>query len=88
MGTLLLVIALAAFWHIGLALLEKHHRPKQDRPSLARLLFLAEVEVLRTLRAELKRRRLRGHRGRCERKLSQVEERLKELGEDGARADF
>ena len=86
MGTLLLVVALATAWHAGLALLERHRRPKKDRPSLVKLLLLAEVEVLRTLMAELKRRSLCG-RG-SERKLSQVKERLKELGEDGAGADF
>ena len=50
---------------------------------MAKLLLLAEVEVLRALRRELKRRRLIEKDG-CGRKLSQVEERLKELGEDGA----
>lgn len=78
-----MVIALAAAWHVGLALFERHLRPEHDRPSLAKLLLLAEVEALRTLRAELRRRR----EGRKERKLSQVEERLKELSEDEAEAD-
>jgi len=88
MEIFLLVIALAAVWHIGLALLEKHRYPEQDRPSLARLLLLAEVEVLRTLRTELKRQRLKKQESQCERKLSQVEERLKELGEDGTGVEF
>ena len=82
MATLLLVISLAAAWHVGLAVLERRLCSEQDRPSFAKLLLLAEVEVLRTLRAELKRRRLIGKDG-CEPKLSEVEGRLKELGEDG-----
>lgn len=86
--TLLLIVALATAWHVGLALLERHLRPKQDRPSLARLLLLAEVDVLRTLRAELRRWGRRRREGRCEQKLSQVEEKLKELGEDEAGSDF
>lgn len=87
MGTLLVVVTLAMAWHVGLALLERQRRPERDRPPLAKLLLLAEVEVLRTLRGELKRRLRLRREHRCERKLSEVEGRLKELGEDGARAD-
>lgn len=87
MTTLLFVISLAVAWHVGLAVLERRICSGQDGPSLAKLLLLAEVEVLRALRAELKRRRLR-EKDECGRKLSKVEERLKELGENGARADF
>ncbi|MFH1821161.1 MAG: hypothetical protein ABH852_01790 [Methanobacteriota archaeon] len=83
MSALILVILSAVAWHVGLAVLERHLSPEQNRPSLVKLLLLAEVEVLRTLRAELKRRRLR-EKGGSERKLSEVERRLKELGEDGA----
>ena len=75
---------LAIIWHVGLALVEYQRRSERDRPSLAKLLLLAEVEVLRALRAELKRRRLR----KRERKLSEVEERLKESSEDETRADI
>jgi hypothetical protein len=76
------VIALAVVWHVGLALLERSRHPKQARPPLAKLLLSAEVDLLRTLRGELKRR-LRLRRGpTSERKLSEVECRLKELGED------
>lgn len=84
METLLGIIVLAIIWHVGLAIIEYQRRPEKDRPSLAKLLLLAEVEVLRALRAELKRRRLR----RREQKLSEVEEKLKESGEDETRADF
>ena len=79
---------LAIVWHVGLAVIEHQRRPEKDRPSLARLLLLAEVEVLRTLRAELKQRRLRKRGRRHGRKLSEVEERLEELGENGERVDF
>ena len=84
MEILLGIIVLAIIWHVGLAIIEYQRRPEKDRPSLAKLLLLAEVEVLRALRAELKRRRLR----RREQKLSEVEEKLKESGKDETRADF
>lgn len=87
MGTLLFILALATAWHVGLAVIERQRRPERERPSLAKLLLLTEVEVLRTLRAELKRRSWRGHKDRCERKLSLVEERLEELKGDEAKAD-
>ncbi len=82
MEILLLIIALAGAWHIGLAIIESRLDSRQAGQSLARLLLLAEVEVLRALRAEL-RRRQPGKGGGGE-KLSRVEARLKELGEDGA----
>jgi hypothetical protein len=77
------VVALAIAWHIGLALLERSCYPKQARPSLARLLLVAEVDLLRTLRSELKRRLRLRRELKSERKLSEVEGRLEELGEDG-----
>lgn len=69
-------------------MLERHRRPVQDRPSLAKLLLLAEVEVLRTLRGELKRRLRLGRGRQSERKLVVVEGRLKELSEDGEKVDI
>lgn len=83
MDTLPAVVALAIAWHIGLALLERSRYPKQARPSLARLLLVAEVDLLRTLRSELKRRLRLRRELKSERKLSEVEGRLEELGEDG-----
>lgn len=82
MDTLLAVIALAVVWHVGLALLERSRYPQQTRPSLAKLLLLAEVDLLRTLRGELKRRLRLRREPASERKLLEVEGRLKELGED------
>lgn len=79
---LLFIISLAAIWHVGLAVLERRLCSKRGGPSLAKLLLLAEVEILRTLRAELRRRRL-FENGESDREISRVEERLKEIGQDG-----
>jgi len=81
--TLQAVVALAVAWHIGLTLLERSRYPKQARPPLAKLLLSAEVDLLMTLRSELRRRLRLSRELRGERKLSEVDERLKELGEDG-----
>ncbi len=83
MNILQAVVALAVAWHIGLALLERSRYPKQSRPPLAKLLLSAEVDLLRTLRSELRRRLRLSREPRGERKLSEVEGRLEELGEDG-----
>lgn len=83
MDTLQAVVALAIAWHIGLTLLERSRYPKQSRPPLAKLLLSAEVDLLRTLRSELRRRLRLSREPKGERKLSEVEGRLKELGEDG-----
>lgn len=81
MKTLLFVAALAVAWHIGLALFERSRRPEQGGPSLAKLLLLAEADLLRTLRCELKRCIRFGRDSRGERKLLEVEKRLEEIGE-------
>ena len=79
MSALPFVIVFAIAWHFGMAVFEHRRRPEQDKPSMSRLLLLAEVEVLRSLRADLKRwRRRRGEEVR-QRKLSQVENKLEEL---------
>ncbi len=77
------VVVLAVAWHIGLTLLERSRYPKQARPPLAKLLLSAEVDLLRTLRGELRRRLRLRREPKSERKLSEVEGRLEELGEDG-----
>ena len=82
------IIVLAVIWHVGVAVIEYYRRHERDRPSLVKLLLLAEVEVLRALRAELKRRHLHKRERQHKRKLSEVEERLEELGEDGERVDI
>jgi len=81
LDTLLLVVLVAAAWHVGLTVLERRINRGRNGHSLARLLLLAEVEVLHALRAELRRS---SKKDGCDEKLSQVEQRLKELGEDGA----
>ena len=82
MDTLPAVAALAIAWHVGLALLERSRYSKQARPPLAKLLLSAEVDLLRTLRGELKRRLHLRREPTSERKLSEVERRLEELGGD------
>ncbi len=83
-----MVLALAVAWHVGLALLERHYRHERDRPSLAKLLLLAEVELLRTLHSELMWRLQSRRERRFEQKLDEVEERLKELSGDETRDDI
>ncbi len=82
MTTLPFVVVLAIAWHISLALLERSRHPKQTRPPLAKLLLSVEVDLLRTLRSELKRRLQLRREPMSERKLSEVEKRLEELGGD------
>jgi len=81
LSTLPFIVAIAIAWHFGLAIFEHRRRPEHDRPSIAKLLLLAEVEVLRALRAELRRRSRRGGNEQRREKLSQVESKLKELNE-------
>ncbi|RLG57792.1 MAG: hypothetical protein DRN83_00950 [Hadesarchaea archaeon] len=67
---------------MGLALFERHRYEKNNAPSLSRLLLLAEVELLKTIKAELKRRRGR------ERRLVKIEDELRELNEDEAHTNI
>jgi hypothetical protein len=79
LGLLPIVVAIAAVWHIGLALLEHYRAPRLNRPPLAKLLLTAEVEVLRTLRSELTRKLSKNPRGPLKRRLEEVERRLEEI---------
>lgn len=81
MDTLPLIAVIAAVWHVSLALIERSRYPKQAKPPLGKLLLLAEVEVLRTLRAELRRHLVIKREPVSEQKLDEVEKRLKEMGE-------
>lgn len=74
--------ALAVVWHVCLAWLERSRYPQRASPPLMRLLLLAEVDLLRTLRAELKRRIHFKRDPESERKLFEVEGRLRELDGD------
>ena len=82
MDTLPLIVALALAWHVGLALLERSRYRRNAGPPLTKLLLLAEVDLLRTLRGELKRLLHSEREPKSERKLLEVENRLKELDED------
>lgn len=73
------MVALAIAWHVGLAILEHRWYRRRGGPPLSKLLLLAEAELLRTLRAEFRRHGPREGERRRELKLSQIEDRLKEL---------
>ncbi|WP_428085083.1 hypothetical protein [Candidatus Hadarchaeum sp.] len=73
---------IAVAWQIGQAILERRLNREGKVPSLLRLLFTAEIEVLRALRAELKGSNFPGDETRAT-KLFQVEQRLRELGDYG-----
>jgi hypothetical protein len=69
---------LALVWHINLALLERSRNPKA-KPRLKDLLLLAEADLLRALRNELRHYlHFKREHGK-EQKLLEVERRLKEL---------
>lgn len=75
-----LLILIAVAWHAGLVFFER--RLNQDgTTSLLRLLFTAEIELLRSLRAELQGMSAKDAGSAI--KLFQVEQRLKELDEYG-----
>jgi hypothetical protein len=67
---------------IVLAIIEYQRHHQKDRPSLAKLMLLAEVEVIRAFLAEIRRRHLRKRERQHKRKLSEFEERLEEQSED------
>ncbi|MEM3421483.1 MAG: hypothetical protein QW835_01660 [Candidatus Hadarchaeum sp.] len=77
----LCLILIAVAWHAGLVALERHLDRNGTTPSVLRLLFTAEMELLRSLRAELKRLSAKDANAAME--LFQVEQRLRELGEYG-----
>ena len=84
MDSLLVVMASALVWQVGLVLLERSHRPERSRAPMVRLLSLAEFEVLRALRNELKHLFGLSREPRHEQKLREVDRRLEELGGEGA----
>ncbi|MEA1904365.1 MAG: hypothetical protein U9M97_00575 [Candidatus Hadarchaeota archaeon] len=47
------MIALAIGWHVSLVWIERSRRQHKVGPSLSKLLELAELDLLATLRAEL-----------------------------------
>ena len=77
MDTLPFIIMLAAVWHVGVTLLQYARSSRHTKPQLSKLLLHAEIEVLRTLRGELKRlaRSIPKH----EQKLREVDHQLGRL---------
>ncbi len=86
MGYIPLVIALAVGWHTSIIWLERSRRPNLTRPPLPKLLQLAELDLLSTIRGELIRlaRTKPKLRPRYERKLCEVNEQIRTLEESDA----
>ena len=83
MNSILLVLALAVGWHVGLTLLIRLCGNELSKPSLKKLLKLAELDILATLRGEMTRL---AHskpklRPMYEKKLREVDVQMKKLGE-------
>jgi len=79
----MLVIALAICWHGSLTLLIRSRGNELSKPSIKKLLKLAELDILATLRGEMTRL---AHskpklRPTYERKLRDVDVQMKKLGE-------
>jgi len=79
----MLVIALAICWHGSLMLLIRSRGNELSKPSIKKLLKLAELDILATLRGEIIRL---AHskpklRPTYERKLRDVDVQMKNLGE-------
>jgi hypothetical protein len=79
LGLLPIVVAIAAAWHLGLTLLERYRTQKLNRTPLAKLLLMAEAEVLHTLKSELIRKLSKIPRKTLRLRLEEVERRLKEI---------
>ncbi|MBC7218729.1 MAG: hypothetical protein H5T49_01135 [Hadesarchaea archaeon] len=75
---MLALIAIA--WQVGSVVLERSLNRFGTISSLLRLLFAAEIELLRSLRVELEALSDDGYRTAI---LFRVEQRLRELGEYG-----
>gem|GEM_PF-1018091 len=83
MNSVVLVIALAICWHGGLMLLIRSCGNELPKPSLKKLLKLAELDILATLRGEMTRL---AHskpklKPMCEGKLREVDVQIKKLSE-------
>ena len=82
MNSILLVILIAIGWHVSLFWLERSRQPYTEKPSLAKLLRLVELDILSTIRGEF----LRVLQTRpdlklgYDRKLQNVNEQLNLLG--------
>ena len=83
---LLLVIGLAAAWHLGIVVLERRVRPGGDKIPVTRLLLLAEADVIRSVAAEIRRRLIKRKDERLKQKLAEAEGRLSEIEKKWASA--
>ena len=86
MNSVMLVVALAVGWHIGITWLARSRKPAFARLSLLQLLRLAELDLLSALRGELTRRAHAKHglQPRDEQKLRAVDAQIKKLEESNA----
>ena len=80
MDSLLAVMASAVVWHLGLVLLQRSRCREPAGPPLVRFLSFAELDLLQTLRDELKHLFGLSREPRHEQKLREVDRRLEELG--------
>lgn len=85
-----LVFAVALSWHAGLFWIERSRHPRgKTEPSLPKLLQLAELDLLVTLRGELTRLSRAKPKLPHERKLREVEYWLGKMGDgDAGRIDI
>ena len=86
LNSIMLVVALAVGWHIGITWLARSRMPAFTKPSLPRLLRLAELDLLSALRGELTRRLHAKHglQPRHKQKLREVDAQIKKLEESNA----
>ena len=83
MNSIMLVIALAICWHGSLMLLIRSRGNELSKPSLKKLLKLAELDTLATLRGEITRLAHSKPKLRSvyEKKLREVDVQTKKLGD-------
>ncbi|MEW6221903.1 MAG: hypothetical protein AB1476_01080 [Candidatus Hadarchaeota archaeon] len=74
-----MVVGLALAWHIGLAALERTRAKDGSRVPVGRLLLMAEVDVVKALVSETKRRLVKRREKHLEQKLEKAEGRLKDI---------
>jgi hypothetical protein len=82
LNSILLVLALAAGWHVGVTWLVRSRGSELAKPSLSKLLHLAELDILATLRGEITRlAHTKPKLGpKYEEKLREVDLQVKKLG--------
>lgn len=83
LNSILLVLALAVGWHVGVTWLVRSRGSELAKPPLSKLLHLAERDILTTLRGEIARL---AHskpklRPKYDEKLREVDVQMKKLSE-------